>query len=207
VRLDWGSLPVFIVGGGTSLKPYTEQLKTLHTRGFVLAVNDSYKYCKPDAVFSLDSVWLEKNQPIFPTLTCPVVVAVDKDAFRPEVPNLHYVERKDRNGGSHLSEDLSAITNGLNSGFGALNLAYQYGAKTIYLLGYDFMPGDNGDSHFHQGYRWHSARNAKLLYPKWCELFEGTLPQLNRAGVQVWNCSNRSLLKAYPYKSYEEIFA
>ena len=41
---------------------------------------------------------------------------------------------------------------GRNSGFAAISLAYNLGAKRILLLGFDMKNSDNGDIHYHTGY-------------------------------------------------------
>lgn len=199
---DWGDKPTFIIGGGTSIKPFLSRLKELNQYGHVIACNDSYKYCSPDIIFSTDYTWIEKRLIEIPNMPCLVMVAVnDNFPFLDiETKNLVYLKRPRPVGKYFLSEDATKITNGLNTGFGALNLAFLKGSKEIYLFGFDFMVGKDEASHFHEGYSWHGYSQTCALYPKWAKHFDDTIPQLQKYGVKVWNCSNRSLLKSFPYK-------
>lgn len=207
-KADWGNRPVYIVGGGPSLKPYSQKLWLLYQKGIILAVNDSHYHCYfPDAIFSLDQTWLEKNLDCIPDFGGPVFVAADDGNPRVECSNLTYLYRKYRAGlsdKSFLSEDPGVITNGMNSGYGALNFAYLKGAKLIYLLGFDFKDLA-GQTHFHGGYAWHNRVNSNQLYPHWAKAFEDTILQLKAHNVQVFNCSPDSLLTVFPYKPYLEV--
>ena len=201
----WGDRPVFIVGGGPSLKPFRLRLSLLYQRGIVLAVNDSYKYTNfPDAIVSLDHMWLEKNLKNFEDMPGPVFCAVDDGNSRLENKYVTYLYRKYRTERCPLSDDPTKITNGMTSGFAALNFAYLKGAKTIYLLGFDFKDIDD-QTHFHAGYEWHNKTNSNRLYPRWAAAFDDTVAQLNAAGVKVYNCSPDSLLTAFEHKPYSEV--
>lgn len=91
---------------------------------------------------------------------------------------------------------------GGNSGFHALNLAVQFGARDIVLIGYD-MTGDH----------WHGRHGGRLRNPdsanlaNWRAKLDGVAPQLRALGVRVVNASRRSTLKAYPKRSLAEALA
>lgn len=216
---NWGDRPVFIAGGGPSLRPHQEKLRMLYQKGIVLAVNDSYKYTHfPDAIFSLDHLWLEKmlESGNMDSVPGPVFVAIDENNPQKEHKDVTYLHRPYRKPPYILSEDPTTITNGMNSGFGALGLAYLKGAKLLYLLGFDFKFQPDGRTHFHAGYDWFNEDtensvsikqmniNCQRLFPQWIEAFRDTLPQLKQAGVQVFNCSPDSALPYFPHKPYEE---
>jgi len=205
---NWSERPVYIVGGGSSLRPHAKKLWLLYQRGFVVAVNDSHLHCYfPDAIFTLDHLWLEKNIKKIEDMPGPVFAAVDKENPRVESKNLTYLKRTRRLGISEpspLSEDATVITNGMNSGYGALNLAFLKGAKIIYLLGFDFKEIEN-KAHFHAGYPWHNRTNSNRMFPYWAKAFEDTTVQLNKYGVHVFNCSPDSLVTCFPRKSYDEV--
>ena len=83
-----------------------------------------------------------------------------------------------------LSDDPETL-HGYNSGYAALNIAYQRGYKRIGLLGMDFK-WDGDRSHFHDGYRWQNKKTAKYL-SCWTVAFDRCLPQLAAKGVTVTN--------------------
>lgn len=202
---NWDDKPVYIVGGGPSLKPFQKKLALLYQLGHVIAVNDAYKHCKyPDVIFTLDHQWLENRFTEIPSMQSPVFAAVEFENHPCiDCENLTYLWRYPR-WKATLSEDKSQITNGHNSGYGALNFAYLKGAKTIFLLGFDFKLVDE-KKHFHEGYKWTSPQDPNNVFPMWAKLFDDTLPQFEKAGVKVFNCSNNSAMTAFPYKAYEDV--
>lgn len=84
-----------------------------------------------------------------------------------------------------LSEDASCINTG-NSGYGALNLAYHMRPKNIYLLGID---GTMGYFYTKKG------TNRPLTYIS--TLFKSAVPQLDAAGIKVYNVSPRSTITCF----------
>lgn len=101
-----------------------------------------------------------------------------------------------------LSLDPLRIHQGANSGYQALNLAVLMGAKRILLLGYDMMFSDKK--------HWHGDHESGLNNPQehnldqWRENFETTLPDLEKAGVEVINCSRRTALECFPKMKLED---
>lgn len=91
---------------------------------------------------------------------------------------------------------------GGNSGFHALNLAVQFGAKWIALVGYD-MRCD-------RGLHWHGKHIPGLNNPtpqnveRWRRVTDEAAPMLAALGVTVVNCSPISALTAYPKMSLKE---
>lgn len=205
---NWNTRPVFVVGGGPSLKPHMEKLKTLHEKGFVIAVNDGYKHCTPDAVITLDDTWFAKRYEEIKDIKCPVYVCTEPEKVmdtKETIPNLVFLLRVRRAKETYLSRNPQIITNGLNSGFGGYNLAYLKGAKVIYLLGFDFNRTTEGATHFHEGYSWHDSRVANLLYHNWTTIFDDTLAQVKQDGVKVYNCNVNSHLKCFEFAPYETV--
>lgn len=91
-----------------------------------------------------------------------------------------------------LSEDSSCISTG-NSGYGALNLAYHFRPKRIYLLGID-----GGMGYFY-------TTNKKNRPLKTLEiLFNSTVDQLAARGIEVVNVSPDSVVKCFPKISQAE---
>lgn len=204
----WTGKEAFVVGGGPSLLPHLSILNSYsRTSGqkFV-AANDSYKLCRCDAVVSSDFTWLEKRSEEFNSIHAPVFGILSQDRPRPIVENLSYIKAIDRGAFPTLSTDPEFITNGLNSGFIALNYAFLKKPKRIFLLGLDFRPAADR-SHCHAGYGWHSKENALRLYPKWAQIVDSVYDQVRAAGIEIFNCSDSGVLKAYPHFPYEKALA
>jgi hypothetical protein len=84
---------------------------------------------------------------------------------------------------------------GGNSGFGALNLAVQFGARRIVLVGFDMR--------LDQGIHWHGAHPQGLNNPqsayvdRWRRVIDEAAPVLNALGIEVLNASPISALRNY----------
>jgi hypothetical protein len=131
------------------------------------------------SVFSLDSVWVNKNCKFLADFDGEKFVALPLDTF-PEcdgIPGVTYLQWSTKPG---LSDDPGVICTGGNSGYGALNLAYLKKARYINLVGYDMHPAD------------------KPHFPIWSAMFQEAVPQLRKNGVLVLNFNPHSNIHAFP---------
>lgn len=93
-----------------------------------------------------------------------------------------------------VREPSGVIGGGGNSAFQAINLAVQWGATRICLVGVDYC-----------GNHWHPDHPAGLRNPNasqfrmWAKTLDAQAPLLASWGVEVLNLSPVSVLKAYPY--------
>ena len=110
-----------------------------------------------------------------------------------------YVER-----GRGLSRTSGKVISGGNSGYTAIGIAYEFGAKKIILLGFDMKYGPGGEVHWHgahpQGLRQHP------MFTGWLERFPQLAADLRRAGVDVINCSRSTALDCFARAAPEEVF-
>lgn len=94
---------------------------------------------------------------------------------------------------------------GGNSGFQALNLAVQWGAARVVLVGYDMTLA--------HGTHWHGRHGAGLHNPtdrsiaRWRAVLDGAAEQLAALGIDVVNTSAISALTRYRRASLEEAVA
>lgn len=85
---------------------------------------------------------------------------------------------------------------GPNSGFQAINLAIQFGAKRILLVGFDM--------HAAAGLHWHGPHGGGLNNPsdgtfvKWRGILDGAAGFIRSMDIDVVNASPGSALNAYP---------
>ena len=74
-----------------------------------------------------------------------------------------------------------------NSGAGAINLAYHFGARRILLVGMDMKPGPNGEKH------WHPDHPKPLVqgqqFEEWRKKMGVLAVDLKTEGVTVVNCT------------------
>jgi hypothetical protein len=111
-----------------------------------------------------------------------VIVRTDRDAILTDAPGV--------------------IGGGGNSGFQAINLAVQFGAARIVLVGFDMTLA--------HGAHWHGRHPARLNNPtmvttaKWRERLDAVAPAFAALGIEVLNASPISALTAYRKVSIEE---
>lgn len=95
-----------------------------------------------------------------------------------------------------LTETPGTIGDGGNSGFQALNIAVQFGAKRIVLVGFDMR--------LDRGIHWHGRHPKGLNNPqdlnivRWRKAINGAAVELAELGVEVLNASPVSTLTAFP---------
>lgn len=101
--------------------------------------------------------------------------------------------------------DESAVTgSGGNSGFQALNLAAQWGARRILLFGFD-MNAESG-AHWYGRNQWVGANNPdETNFRRWRKAFEAAADQLKQMGIECLNCSPVSALSCFPKISIEAL--
>ena len=102
-----------------------------------------------------------------------------------------------------LFEKIGKVGSGGNSGFQALNLALQWGAKDIILIVFD-MTGP----HWYGKNRWTGANNPdESNFRRWRDAFGVASKQCHQMGVKVVNCSPVSALACFPKMSLTEALA
>lgn len=87
----------------------------------------------------------------------------------------------------------------------AVKLLYRLGFRKIYLLGCDFKMEENSKNYaFPQDRSKSSVRGNNKTYHALNLRFAALLPYFARAGLEVYNCTPDSGLKAFPYLSYKD---
>lgn len=99
-----------------------------------------------------------------------------------------------------LTTEIGTIGCGLRagggfSGFQAMNLAVQFGAKKLLLVGFDMTIARQ--SHWHEDTRGTGKPDVKRT-EAWRAALDGCAGQFTALGVKVVNCAMESALKAYP---------
>jgi hypothetical protein len=189
---DWRGECVAIVGAGPSAK--REDVDQLHNRIHVIAVNESYRLAPwADAVYSCDLAWwkLHKGLDDFPGLK----LTHDAIACR-TYPALKRVQIESVTSDDILIDRPSYVGAGGNSGFQAMNLAIQFGATGIALIGIDCNL-ENGE-HWHGRHPYHMNNPAPSNVKRWRKAFDGVAEKLKNMGIDVVNCSAQSALTQYP---------
>lgn len=198
---DWSGATVVLVASGPSAKDVP--LEMARGRAKFIAINNSVKLAPwADVLYACDANWWLDNDG-----------AKDFAGLKVTQDNrAHQIFRDVRRVVSARVDALLLAQKGVigwggNSGFQAINLAVQWGAKRLILVGYDMTLA--GGSHWHGDH----AGTGRCTDPnvanvaRWCRAVDGIAPHLASAGVSVANCSPVSRLQAYPKETFAEALA
>jgi hypothetical protein len=98
------------------------------------------------------------------------------------------------------NDPLAIVAN--NTGQGAINLAYLFGAKRILLLGFDMRT--HGAQH-----NWHKLHQRGTAQSRYKEVFGPAIAKAGEAiqkkGVTILNCTKDSAMKCFPIVDIREI--
>ena len=199
--LRWHGRTVVVVASGPSL---TDRQVVLveNSSAFTIAVNSSYeKLWTPEAIYACDYLWWKHNH-----MAAKRHIKGERqrlwtqDLAAAEQFHLSHIrwEAKDGLGKRGLR------VNG-NSGAGAINLAYHFGARRILLVGMDMKPGPNGEKH------WHPDHPKPLVqgqqFEEWRKKMGVLAKDLKDEGVEVINCTPGSALTCFPTSDLEQELA
>lgn len=192
---DWRGRAVAIVASGPSAKHAGAGV--LKGRLPVMAIKKSIELVPfADVVYGCDGPWWRdvRGLPQFQGLKlCYDVQACDEFGLK-------RVEIRDK-----LSNRLEFAQTGKvgaagNSGFQALNLAIQFGARRILLVGFDVH--GRGGEHWYGRNGWGFANNpTEDNYRRWRAAFDGAAADIAERGIEVFNASSVSDIRSFPKMS------
>jgi hypothetical protein len=188
---DWSGETAVIVATGPSAKL---DLTIAQDKARVFVIKSAWKLAPwADALYGLDTGWWIANlgAPQFKGLKFSPSPTVCR-AF-----GLRQIKLKSR--AEILIRETGTVgcglkTGGGHSGFQAINLAVQFGATRILLVGFD-MTLANGP-HWSSDYAG-VAKPDEARVRSWREAMDACAPQFEELGVEVINCSPLSALTAY----------
>lgn len=201
----WSGSTVVIIGGGPSIQKddfevvhrwYSEGLALDYNRR-VVVTNTSYQFAPwADALYGADHKWWELYWP-----DVQVRFAGEKwtQAYKThKAYGVRMITCERRDGLSRLR---GVIHHGGNSGYQAIGLAYEFGAKKLILVGFD-MQKTFGKTHHHGDHPKPLSQSGPYSY--WIPNFNKLAIDLKRAGVQVINATRVTALKCFEQRSLEE---
>ena len=195
-RPDWRGHTAVVVASGPSL---TDEQITLieHSVVFTIAVNNSYaKLRHPDVVYACDYLWWKLNH-MKAKQNIPRRQLWTQDRAAAEQFQLSHIQWEGKDGLGKRGLRVNG-----NSGAGAINLAYHFGARRILLVGMDMKPGPNGEKH------WHPDHPKPLVqgqqFEEWRKKMGVLAADLKTEGVTVVNCTPGSALTCFPMGDLEQ---
>lgn len=195
---DWKGQDVAIVASGPSAKK--AGVSDLKGRVRVIAIKRSYELVPfADVVYGCDAPWWQSVQGLKEfkglKLSWDDRVVGQFGIQKVKIPNVK--------SNSLLFEEVGSVGAGGNSGFQALNLAVQFGARRVLLIGFD-MHGRSGE-HWYGRNGWSMGNNpTEENYRRWRISFDGSAEDLLMRGIEVVNASPFSELKNFKRMSVQE---
>lgn len=194
---DWRGDCVAIVAGGPSVKKM--DLSILRDRIHVLAIKVAIDLCPwAEVCYGCDAAWWIDRQGL------PKYRGIKLfHGNAAKYPNMHRVEIELQKDAMLVDEPLK-LGNGGNSGFQAINLAIQFGATDIILIGFDCH--ERGGVHWYGRNKWLNANNPMgTNYNRWIKGFNAIEKELRQMGLTVINSSMESEIKTWPRKPLIEV--
>ncbi len=189
---------IFLLGGG----PSAADIDVRGLPGFVIGVNDAAFHKPCHAMFSNDhgyALGIREKIEAYPGERHLAVRWKFRGRF--EGWQARIWRRWDWNNPARSDGDLSSGPTGTPgcSGYVAMNLAAQMGARTIVLLGYDF----------HEDYRYFfsDAPYPRVRVPEVIRSFREVAPWYRDNGIEVLNANPGSAIDAFPRITHDEAFA
>ena len=193
------------IASGPSLTQ--EDVDAVQGRARVLVVNDSYRLAPwADAIYAADLKWWHVHHPNLKNDFAGRMFSVEAgDNKNPRIAEQLYgvrvwaqeKDRKQKHNG--LSRIPGTLRLGSLSGYQAINLVYQWGAKVILLLGYD-MQLTGGQRHWFGDHR--KGLTNSSSYSSRVKFFNSINPA--EYGIEIINCSRATALTCFPRMSIGE---
>jgi hypothetical protein len=202
---DWSGETAVIVASGPSAKEVP--LSLARGRAKVITINESWRLAPwADVLYAADHQWWQKGKGVPEFRGLRVAQGDAAPRMYPRIKEVGLVRTGQivRSPLGYLAAGSDEYGRGANSGFQALNLAVQFGATRIVLVGYDMRVD--------QGFHWHGRHPQGMNNPtpegiaRWARVFDQAAGFLRLIGVEVLNASASSALTAYPKVDFEDLF-
>jgi len=190
---DWRGECVAIVASGESAK--AAGVDKLKGRIHVIAIKRTVDLCPwADVVYGCDEPWWTSVNGL-PKFNGVKLTQAHRASQKYNIPRIEV-----KNDDKILLNESAVVGSGGNSGFQALNLAVQFGATGILLVGFD-MRGE----HWYGRNTWLNSTNPiSTNFDRWIKAFHGVADSLKQMGVDVVNASTTSAIKCFRRATIEQ---
>lgn len=208
---DWTGRACAVVASGPTAKK--ENLELLRGNMPVIAIKETYELCNwCDVVYGCDAAWwkFRAGLPKYNGLKVtwdganlnqyPDIKKIKIDASQDRI---YPVERRQYR---MVFDTLGIVGGGGNSGFQAVNLAVQFGAKKIVLIGFDMH--DRSGVHWYGRNGWTGGGNPdETCFRRWRLDFDRAAADLEMIGVEVINATPNTALTCFRRGTIEQVIA
>lgn len=200
IEPDWLGETAFIIGGGTSVTP--DMIASIKGRK-VIAINSSYMAAPwADILFFADARWWTREREVNKRLTETFAGVIATTSKNSKTSRLHVLRQVVPPPGITTKRDSVCLER--TSLTAAMNICFHKGAARIVLLGADNRDGDDGRVHHHSEYPWVRHRLTWDVKQRQLGL---TAADLEKAGIEVLNCSPISTLPFWPKPSLADVLS
>ncbi len=140
---------------------------------------------------------------------CPNIILYDKNDFFE--PDKFFTESTISWGCAENVKDILGITGGRSVMLVAFKIMAYLGFKRIYLLGCDFnmeydseKKGKGKTYAFNQYKNQHACDTNNTGFKRITKRLKALLPKLKQQKIKIYNCYEKSNLKLFPYKSFDD---
>lgn len=197
--LDWSGKAVAVIASGPSINK--AEVASLRGRLSVIAIKENYDLAPwAEVVYGCDASWWRNRSGLPKYEGLKVSSAQD---LRYQFKDIKFVHLEKYDDVIRL-EPLGQIAAGGNSGFQAINLAIQFGANKILLLGFDM---DHKARHPH----WYGRNNGPgrtnpdhFNYDRWRRAFAQSMEVIQDAKVEIINASLGSAVTCFRKQAVKE---
>lgn len=186
---------ITVVGGGWSAKAL--DLNALP--GFVIGANEAGVRIRCDAAVSMDRLFTENRWAQLKARAIPFYAR--KAALVNVLERPIWLNPFDCDYKSTKFRDEPGFLNGTNSGFCALNLAYQRRPSTIFLVGFDMnRDPSTGHPYWHEPHPWANPAGGTGTgrYNLWAKEMADAAAAFRAIGCSVYNVSLTSSITDFP---------
>lgn len=187
--LDWRGRCAAIVASGPSTKK--EDVALLRGRIATIAIKENHDLAPwADVVYGCDAAWWRNNNGL--DKYHGLKVAADRRITHQDI-HLLKIEASDD---IMRFDTPGQVGSGGNSGFQALNLAVQFGAQKILLIGFDVS--DRSGVHWYgRNHGMGRSNPSEINFRRWRAAFYNAAGPLENHGIEVINASENSTLKCF----------
>lgn len=199
--LDWTDREVAIIASGPSTKK--SGYARLRERLPVIAIKENVDLTPwADVVYGCDAAWWRKRVGLPEFKGLKVSWKGNNTSPAPLYPGIKLVDITPQSD-ELVFAPLGKLGAGGNSGFQALNLAVQFGAKRLLLIGFDMH--DRSGAHWYGRNNWPGGNNpTEDNFRRWRRAFELAAPVLRERGIEVFNASEFSSLRCFERRKVDE---
>lgn len=187
------------IASGPSLTP--EDVDAVRDKVRTLVINDSYRLAPwADAVYAADLKWWHVHYPVLKDDFADRMFSVEtgdkgNERLAAQLYGVRVWKQEPVKELKHkgLSKTPGVLRLGGLSGYQAINLAYQFGATVVLLLGYD-MQVTNGQRHWFGDHK-RPLTNSNT-YGQRLANFATIKPE--EYGIEIVNCSRATAMECFP---------